>query len=267
MDALRSHFKAHGSVHAVWLIAVLIGIIAALLLIMPNGKSVGDYIAFAASIASLVLAVVAIGQSLIANQSFSETIGSLRASAENVETAARNIADTSNTLSDQSERMIGEVSRLPPAFEELSSRLNERLTPPAFSSGAEEGEPPLLSNPMSLFDNTSYGGKATLYIASLARTYSKPIELDKIFQDAVWQNFVAGYLQALIVSPSFGLKIRLSSEGGGTKFLVDDMGEFPMSDIISQFRNAAQLIQDQNQKRIDSYFANDPGVEPVQAGG
>jgi hypothetical protein len=122
MKALREHLRLHGAVHAVWTIAMLLGIVAALLLMSPNGNAVGEYIAFATSIASLVLAVVAIGHALIANQSFSETVGSLKTSTDGVQAAAREICTVSVELSHQSERLIGEFSELPPAVRAISAR-------------------------------------------------------------------------------------------------------------------------------------------------
>lgn len=68
--SLRSHMQRHGFVHALWTISILILIIASLLLGLPNGNLIGDYIAFSASIAPLVLAVVAIFYSIISNHPF-----------------------------------------------------------------------------------------------------------------------------------------------------------------------------------------------------
>lgn len=122
-NPIGHHLERHGGVHATWIIAVLTAIIAALLLRLPNGNSVGDYIAFAASIASLVLAVVAIGQSLIANQSLSTTVGSLNTASSNLERASENLEDISKGLETRFEEIAGEVARMPVAVAQLEAKI------------------------------------------------------------------------------------------------------------------------------------------------
>ena len=264
MGALRgvkTHFQTHGSIHAVWLIGLLIAIISWLLLGERDGNVVRDYISFAASVASLVLAVVAIFYALISNQSFSETVGSLKSTTENVHKAARNIADSSSILADHSERMLGEVSRVPTAVQALSERMEAALAqsqvqaPQSVDSAALDSENG--SETVKFFYDTVFGGKACLYIVALSQLKNKPFSTSEIFQDnvnqSVCENFLGGYLHALRGTHIFGIDIEFSDSASRRTFSVVSLGQFSASDIIREFSSigpADNIIR----KNIDKYF-------------
>ena len=119
---MKVHFQKYGFVHAFWLITILIMIIAGLLLRAPSGDKIGDYIAFAASIASLVLAIVVIFYSMISNQGFSETVGSLKTLATTVHESANDIKLVSSDFVDKASEIFGELSEIRPEVRAISEK-------------------------------------------------------------------------------------------------------------------------------------------------
>lgn len=261
MAGLWAHFKNHGAIHALWMIGVLLLIIAALLIRSPGGNIIAEYFAFATSIASLVLAIVAIFHSVVSNQSFSETIGSLRTSAESVQTAARNIADTSAILSEQSERMIGEVSRLPPAFQELSEKINEKFTQD--TGEAENRQGGVLNIGLAYFDETVYGGKLSFYILALSHLRSKNFSIYDMFADqVVWSNFISGYMHAIrITKPcDIDLGYNTSDESDSMLFILTSIGSLPVKEIVNSFSKMDDEYTKPERQIVDSYFFGLPSA-------
>jgi hypothetical protein len=110
--SIKQHFRTYGFIHTFWIISLLLCTIAALIMTVPNGNVIRDYLSFASAISSIILAVIAIFFSMFSNQSFSEIAGSLKDSIDRTDRSSREIGDTSSTLAalgsglvDQSQKM------------------------------------------------------------------------------------------------------------------------------------------------------------------
>lgn len=259
MKVLLNHFRVHGAVHAIWVIAVLIFVIAALILMRPNGNAVGEYIAFAASIASLALAIVAIGQSLIANQSFSETVGVLRSSGVNLEQTARNIADTSAALSQQAERMVGEISGLPPAFREISAKIDALRTPQAESDQSLKDAEKVGKPGNRLLENSSVDGVTIgLYVLARSIETKKIIETRAIFPPKTeWDYFVAGVLHTIRTAEPLGIKLSFTRDGARFLFTVQEAGTFDHASVTKSLESFREGALFEKKELVDTYFASD----------
>ncbi|WP_426264142.1 hypothetical protein [Sphingomonas sp. PWP1-2] len=124
---IAEHFRIHGAVHAFWIISILVLIITALLLLVPNGSFLRDYISFASSIASIILAIIAIFYSMFSNQSFSEMVGSLQSSVQNTSQSSAKLEDASNFLTTLADRVSTEISSLSPRFDAVENKIEKGL--------------------------------------------------------------------------------------------------------------------------------------------
>lgn len=261
MEALRRHFKLHGAIHAMWIIACLLATIAALLLIMPNGSAVGEYIAFAASIASLVLAVVAIGQTLIANQSFSETIGSLKAVAENVEKTAQNIAGSSASLSQQSEALVSHAEKLPTALASLSDKIDKTIFAEAEVGSAKTATDTIDPGTLKILERSRFGTRIILYLLARAAQSAKSVDALKVFgsektDDKIWSGILAGHLLAIQAFEPCGLKVEQAKDEKGeltAEFKVTSFGTLNGAEIITYINEKES--GDAAKKKADEYFS------------
>jgi hypothetical protein len=249
MKGVLAHLRIHGAVHALWMISLLILVIAALILMMPDGKSVGDYIAFATSIASLVLAVVAIGHSLISGQSFAETVGSLKSSADDVKNAATNVCEVSNILSGQSERLLLEFGALPPAVKAISDKLDAQFAPsqqsiPANGELQLDGQENVFSGPMP--------NGLRLAIYSMIRSFStgKPIVTEQFKISQVWQSWISGSLGTLLIVKPAGIDLKFESQG----IVVSSLGSLDAAKIERGARDIFQASIPELLLAVDQYF-------------
>ncbi|HEX8309040.1 MAG TPA: hypothetical protein VF645_11560 [Allosphingosinicella sp.] len=266
MEALRQHLRNHGVVHSLWTIAVLLLIIAALILATPDGKSVGEYIAFATSIASLVLAVVAIGHALVANQSFSETVGSLKSSAEDVKNAASNVCEVSNVLSKQSDRLLEEVVSLPPAVRALSDKLEASLLRPSAPASGEAHELPL--GPSSDQDvyhaKMAAGVRASLYLIVRSFATGKPIDTNQIFPNDLWRHWTDGVLHAAVTFQPYG---ALLVAGDSSDVKVLGIGSLDPLRVEKSVREIMGNGHAEVIRAIDTYFSLPNGGQQVATTG
>ena len=101
------------TLHLYWVIAILIGIISVLLWRLPNGSTLSGYISFSASIASLVLAVVAIFQSLLSSRGFEGALTEIQTSARSIMDETSRLGKASLSLSDEAEAAIQKLGNIP----------------------------------------------------------------------------------------------------------------------------------------------------------
>lgn len=243
---ITDHFRSHGHVHAIWIIALLVAIVAWLLLGERDGKVINEYISFASSLASLILAVVAIFYAIVSTQSQSESVGALNASVREIASAAGNISRTSAALEEKAESMIGEVRGIAPAFEDLRNRVN----------AASLDTAPKTPTGLSILDNVSYGGKVGFYLVALSLQQSKGFNPYNVFEnDAVWSNWIMGFLHAVRAWKPCGVILDFASDDENYVFRASVAGQFPTKDIIARIEETHSL--DEQVKSIKDYFADD----------
>lgn len=260
MESLREHFRSHGAVHALWLISVLLAIIAALILMSPNGAAVGEYIAFATSIASLVLAVVAIGQTLISNQGFSETVGALRSSADNIQVTARNIADSSSLLSQKAEFISEQAEKVPSVVEALSAKLDDRIFR---KSSAEISQADAIGpgrKTEQIYGGSTFGTIMCLYAMSKAFKENKAIDTSSILSGIKAQigmsGVMLGFLNAMRDLGSCGIVVDYALSDNRHLYRVTNMGSIDPDIVISLFEKYDDKEGNLERASIDNYFSN-----------
>ncbi|MBV8688278.1 MAG: hypothetical protein JOZ90_16105 [Alphaproteobacteria bacterium] len=261
--SLRSHFQKHGIVHSVWLFSILLLTIAALLLEVPNGVIIRDYISFAASIASLILALVAIFYSFIANQGFSGSIEGLSRSSVDLQSAAKNINDTSAALSEQSERLMTEFSVLRPAVQGIAKRM-ESLSPlaegpapeskaghlPITAMGSEEAEfSAAVSKPRGI------GATMTLYMIARSAQTGKKIDLRVIAgAQPIWEYYCSGFLDSIYQFSPFGIELSRTPEEDAATYVVHSLGIGDISELFSAVGMSVNKEMATIKAAIDDYF-------------
>lgn len=254
--SLRSHMRAHGAVHALWTISLLVLIVASLLLGLPNGNLIGDYIAFAASIASLVLAVVAIFYSIISNQSFSETVGTLKSSAEIVKSAADRVCDVSMTLNDQSERLINEVLALPPAVQAISDKIDTKFAPSSNALDSEGKGQAESDQPLNKIKTV--GAILALYVVGASYRNGKEVDADLMLpKHAIWSNYVAGFLHSLYMFCPGGIGLVRKNNTGTGIYTVTTLGKFKEDDFFAQIAKNDSPDLALMKSLVDNYFSGE----------
>ncbi|HEY0027010.1 MAG TPA: hypothetical protein VGC35_04000 [Allosphingosinicella sp.] len=234
-SGITAHFRRHGFIHAGWVIFVLILAIAGLVIVTPAGESLTKYVSFAATVTSLFLGAIAIFYSMISNQSFSETVGSLKSSADDVQIAAKNIADTSTALSGQSERLIEQVSLVPASVNKLSADIAERME---VYAAVEDRPSKEITKPQN---GSNIGAVMAMYAVALAANNGREIDTAAIKEetDEYFGGILMGVLSAIKMFEPCGVKI----EQVRTHHRLQSLGDLPIDRYLDvNFENVDAMI-------------------------
>jgi len=240
-----------------------VAIIAAQLLGTINGGKINEFISFASSLASLILAVVAIFYAMISNQSFTETIGSLRLSASSVEQAAERVCDVTSDLGQKSDFLTSQLADFSPALSKVTERL-DMIASPASSDVVPDGDH-LKTKPE--LENETHGARVALFLAWLSHTNKKSFNVVDLFKDIEggqsWADYVRGYLIALDAYHCLGLSIDKDIEGN--VFNTVNKGSLDLEGIyarIGMLPNTDFFLTMKN--KLESYFKPEVPSQQVE---
>jgi hypothetical protein len=128
--AITDHFRKHGVVHLCWAIGVLTAIIIVLLSgRLGTNNSVKDILAFAVSLTSLVLALIAIIQALVSSGSLSEISTSIRSSIDRINEPVTEISEAARLLNSYSERIDARTQSLEKRLTTIDQQETIKIVP------------------------------------------------------------------------------------------------------------------------------------------
>lgn len=236
----------------IWTIALLIFIVSGLLIVTPNGNTISSYISFAASIASLILAVVAIFYSIISNQSFFQSIGVLNTIAENIKSNSETINCSISEFHEKSDNLIHRISDVPQSVEKLADGINSRLESIAIP---DSNTPKKESNNSTKesFEKPSVGVTISLYMIAQSIEHNKPFRTSDIFEDNGVEGYVNGVLGAIRSLKIHGLSLAYSKG----EYTVNDPGDFNADNTISYARSSKNAFSKKLRNQVDDFFSSE----------
>jgi len=153
---ITEQFKAHATVHFCWTIAVLTAIIIGILSAKPGtNDSIKDILTFEVSLASLVLALVAIVQALVSSGALSSVVGTIQSALEKIDQPAKDVSAAAELLATYSERIDVRA-------EEIGRRLSSVNAEQAIQISATDSGPKTKDR-NDLLSRTTRGGRVAYY--------------------------------------------------------------------------------------------------------
>lgn len=246
--------------HLCWLISILIAIIAFLILRVTNGNEVNSYISFASSIASLILAVVAIFYSIISNDSLSNNFESIRNLGSTVQKHTDNLDQAASKFVMKIEEFTPHFSEIPISIKALGDDIQQKLqgvilSDPPFKNTHAAGSQQNQENGVSFFNKrVTTGAVITLYIIAMSAKHNKSVTIADIFPEKIQlQNYVNGALSIIEATGFKGLNISLVSGS----FAVVDIGDLNIDNIIDKAEQRSEPLWISIRKNAYSYFEID----------
>lgn len=244
-------------VSLLWVVAVLILIISGLVLILPNGKFVVDYISFASSIASLILAVVAIFYSVVSSEGFYTSISEIKGVSKDIEGESLKLSSNSEKLIKISDEIISNLSKIPSSFDELSGRFDGRfdeLMSTVSKSGEklEEGKSEKSGQNHIFPSPPTLGAIITIYLVVIAFENGKKFNISEVFDDTKVIEYVSGYLSCLSTFDIHDVKISYSGKSFEIESIGDLDAEYAKSNVIERAKEG--FLQDRVSE-INAYFS------------
>ena len=180
-DKLKITYEK-AKIHFWYIIAILVAIIIFLIVNnFGNNIELVGYVSFAATIASIFLAVISIIYAFYSNSQLSQTLGKLDNSSQSLEKTSLSLDSSSQKVSNISEQLSSEIQKLtetinsiPKSIESMGEKVDKmslffQKTPnPTKNYGKEN-----VSEKIKLMNNLVYGGLLALYIAFLSQKQKK----------------------------------------------------------------------------------------------
>lgn len=225
-------------IHAFYILATLITIIIILMTIQWSAiPNLAEKISFALTLASLVLAALAIGYAVYSNTTFSQTISTLNTVAGNVSDTAKNISAAASELSQK-------IETIPSRLESMEGKVDQ--TNILLQQFSERGEiqPPSEQDKIaaseivdSFIEKSSPVGLLMLYAYTLAYTQNKKFNVKELISTLT--NIDINYARGFIVAArSAGLIDSTSTDFVVTVSYVNEkLRNYLSNNLESHFKN------------------------------
>ena len=248
--SVGEHFRRVGHIHGIWIICVLLAIISGLMLRIPNGDKVAEYISFSSSIASLALAIVAIFYSIISNQRIAENLGSLDKTSARIDRTSDQLEGIANSIESNFSKIFDEFGLITPEMRKISEKVDKALEPqteakPSNSNAKDKAD---IGIPTYGAYGRAAGERTAWYTIAKSIKTGKEINTDIIFKDSTpFRYYVSGYLTAL---GNISNIVKIDKEDEGMIF-TPILKSLNADNIIDMYLSAkAKALQDE----VDNYF-------------
>jgi hypothetical protein len=223
-NSLIEHFKTHGYVHCFWLIVILATIIAAFVVMAPGEGQIEALVSFAATVTSLVLAVIAIIYSIVSNQGIASSVAATFQAALKVDESIKNIDNASKRISLESARLVEEVSQVPAAVNRFALEVGGKID--AFSELRKVEGPGAADQPSRL----TVAETLCLYTLTQACIEGSAVDIKEI---RAIDKYFGGILFGFFSSIRFFRPCGINIEFAGLMASVDTLGSFDPDKYMS----------------------------------
>lgn len=252
-------------IHLFWIIVILVLSVISLIVYEPSGQIIQNYVSFAAAIASILLALIAIIFSFLSNQTFSETVGDLKGSVEESGNASNDIVTASRALQEAVEKIQNDFSGIGPTVEKISQRMEEYSSPSVAQSDSKPDDANV--SPDLFRDITTPGIDGCLLIFLLAEEKGRTeVSFEKMFnvdeRDWVrqWGIYCSAVASTMQATQPCNIKIGNRVENGeqgtysATFFQITDWGAID-KDLLKRYVLAKNTISAEIRVLIDRYLS------------
>lgn len=237
-----------------------IGCLTAIIIAITSAKfakspEMVNIISVALSLVSLIMAIIAIFQTLISSGALSNSIFEINSAASNILSSRKDLVEFSESIN----RKFDKIVDMPDKLEGVRYQLDELNSKSKLSPTPEiaPAEPPTPSDDFdteAAYKRTTRGTVVALYAAMRAKNSGVKFECSEIFEAKL-----GGYYDGVIA----GLKLSgiATITQDGTKFVIHDLGPFSDKDIEKWMLKALNAEDEKTKKfvqgrrdKIDSFF-------------
>ena len=199
-------------IHSTWIIGILLAMLIGTTSVHWNSiKDLPGIISFAVGLSSLILAVIAIFQSLTSTSSVENALAAVREAAEGAGQVAVELAASTSKITlaaDDAQQAAAAALRATADYGSVSNRLlsateagREAIHQLREDMKGKEAQPraDAVQNEdvQPAFDNVTMGGAALLYAVIKSYETGKPFVLAELFSKDISTSYETGYLAAL----------------------------------------------------------------------
>jgi hypothetical protein len=237
-----------------WL-GILIAIIIVLLTVnWGSNKALAELLSFGLALSSLVLAVIAIFQSLFSIAALNQVTGSIDQSASEVRTAVTDIRSATEGLLTRTQELPGALGNIASRFDALQDKLFSSKTSVLVEEKPKgEGAEGVTAGVLA---HLTVGGAMALYVCVRAVEKGRRFDVDALLKDRAGARYIAGYITALW---SLG---AIDAEFVRSKFKINSLKDLDAKDILKSIEKNSTKIPAHTITEVDAYFDRDEEAEP-----
>lgn len=239
--------------HLAWVSVLLLAAILAQWAFKPNADLILSYLSFAATVASLILAILAIVYTFFSNSHLlgtSKQISDVTSLLESESGKLKRVADAVEARTDSLEDALASMPKeLSSLREDLEGQF-EKLTKSSLSTSTSRKSD---EKHYSLFKREgTVGTDFAHYLLAKSFETGYSFELEKVFSSGagITKNFVFGVLQAVALLEPRGIKI----EYAGDSFRTVSSGSWDYEKILNDRDNIDANAESNSIQQIDDYF-------------
>lgn len=267
--------KNNLSLHFKYIVSILVGVIIVLLTRdLASIPQLQEYIAFALTFSSLILALIAIVYSFLSNESLTSSLTKINNSADEMSRLSVSIRESNETL----HLRVGNVDQ---RIEESNS-LIKKIGQTGKSSWESETKQNISEQfILNFLKKSSLFGSEILFASALSQKTGKSIKVESLVGNEaspeVRKSYYMGYISASQASGIFDytgnvynhFKVSNASQlflDQAEKHLIEKINE--ASDDLSESlgKQAARSFAEEGYNNILSYFEKNPSLEKLPSG-
>jgi hypothetical protein len=192
-------------IHAFYIVGILLTVIIVLVSVQWSGiPNLSEKLSFALTLASLILAILAIGYAVYSNVSISRNVSTLNDVSLSVTSSAKDISEAARDLSNKIEGIPTKLEIMEGKVDQTNILLKQYSEKQEVPSKSEEQQPTENRNSTddSFLKRSSITGLETLYACSLAYTTKIPFTIESLCEStnigAI--DYVKGFMVAAFAS-------------------------------------------------------------------
>ncbi|WCT12470.1 hypothetical protein [Mucilaginibacter jinjuensis] len=222
--------------HYKYIITILVlAIIVLMIFFFTKDKTLVDYVSFGATLSSLILAILAIIQGFVSNNSLSDTISDLKRSSIQIENNSTDLTTLMAEFDKKFKEVPDQLKTISMKYDEFLALITPNTQPPGTPLNFS------LESVTSIVNNNSPIGNLALYAAYLSATKDKAFDFSKLISDDdEYKYYIIGNLVAY---KSIGL-FKIKSEG----YMITISDVKPEMNVII---DKVETLKTQNPKGFD----------------
>lgn len=243
-------------IHVFYIISILIGIII-ILISVKWGKidKLVEYITFALTLTSLVLALLAIIYAVFSNSKFVQNITTLTNISDEVKNSSKELSQATEELKSKIDVIPSSIKDVQSKASETHELLMEMSKKSEKSASNDEMNNKLKSEETitkkelltSLLDYSSFNGKLIMYASFLSLEKKESFSLDELFQDS--KDYMLGFFISLA---SVGIIKYTKKDNIVTVLYLSELIKEKISDIIIE---SAESYDKKNEKTVEDEYS------------
>lgn len=224
-------------------------------MMLPRGDVIRDYVSFAASVASLVLALVAIWQSFRSSEELGKTVGALSTSANDMRLAALEITDVTKSLVITSQELTGQLNYLPPAVQAIADKI-DRLSPD------KDAQPTIITDePTSPEEfvlpkgkELSIGAIIGTYVLATSSVTGREINVPEALGGNSLAHYVNGFINAVYLFEPLGIKV---ARIGSAAYKTESVDLNLRDRLFSYMAKSTSSVPSKYKGKLDAYLKSE----------